>query len=478
MIAKQMLFNSFLKESYSPSQRSKIGWLVISGFILFTIAALFTSASILRLIYPLLALLVAIFLYLQHPILYIGFTWWISFLTPLVARLVDYRVGWDPTRQMLVAPYLVTLVSIGTLARNLPSAYRQGGFPFVMSCLGVFYAGGVGLIKNPPLSVARNLLDWLTPVIFGFHLFSNWRDYPNYRQNIKRVFLWGVLITGAYGIFQYVVAPDWDRYWLIQTKLTSSGDPVPFGMRVWSTMHSVGPFAEVMMAGLLLLFTSQGMLNFPASAVGYLSFLLSQARTNWGGWLLGLLMIMGSAKAHIQMRLITVVLVMAICVLPLATIPPFSKVISTRLQTFAHLEKDDSFQTRSGIYEKGLSLALTNALGNGLGSTWIVNDKGQLEVVVIDSGVIDMFFTLGWLGGIPYLAGLILIIISVSQYTEASFDTFASAARAIGISSCAQLINGSAMLGLPGIVLWSFLAMAMAAHKYYQQQNIAALKQR
>ncbi|MBD2384421.1 O-antigen ligase domain-containing protein [Cylindrospermum sp. FACHB-282] len=474
MISKQILFNSSLKDNFSPQERSPQAWTVILGFVLLTIVCYFAgAAAMLRLVFPLTALVVALFLYLRHPILYIGFTWWIWFLTPLAARLVDYRVGWDPTRQMLIAPYLVVLVTIITFFRHLPGAYRQGGLPFILGFVGVFYGFLVGLIYNSPIPVARGLLDWLSPIIFGFHLFVNWRDYPSYRQHIQRVFVWCVLITGAYGIYQFVVAPEWDKYWLIESKLySSSGNPVPFGMRVWSTLHSVGPFGAVMQTGLLLLLTSSGKLIFPASSVGYLSFLLAQARTNWGGWLLGVIMIMGSAKAKVQMRLITIILVMAMCVVPLITIEPISKVVTSRLETFSNLQEDGSFKDRSGSYDRNLGLALSNGWGNGLGNIWKVNEKtGQIEVFVIDSGILDMFFTLGWFGAIFYMGALILMIFSVSNYSEARFDSFLSTSRAIAISGCTQLIIGSGMLSVAGMILWGFFAMAMAGHKYHQHQQ-------
>jgi hypothetical protein len=184
-------------------------------------------------------------------------------------------------------------------------------------------------------------------------------------------------------------------------------------------------------------------------------------------------MIMGSAKVRIQMRLMAIILVMAICVIPLTTIEPISKVISTRMESFSNLEKDGSFNDRSASYDRNLNLALSNILGNGLGNIWKVNEKtGQIEAVVIDSGILDMFFTLGWFGAIPYVGGLLLMIFSVSQSNAARFDSFVNAARAIGVSSCTQVIIGSAMLGIAGMIMWGFFAMAMAAHKYYQHQGI------
>ncbi|MCE2904720.1 MAG: O-antigen ligase domain-containing protein [Anabaena sp. CoA2_C59] len=473
MISKQILFNTVLKEQFSPQDRSAQSWIIILGFVFLITACYFTSTASLHLVFPATSFLVGLFLYLRHPIHYIGFTWWIWFLTPLITRLVDYRVGWDPTRQMLIAPYLVVFLTIFTFLKHLPSSLRQGGLPFLLSVIGVSYGCLIGLIYNQPLPVVRSFLDWLSPIIFAFHLFSNWRDYPTYRQHLQRTFIWCVIILGSYGVYQFVVAPEWDRYWLIQSKMfTSAGDPIPFGMRIWSTLHSSGPFGTVMQTGLLLLFTTTGPLIFPASAVGYLSFLLSQVRTSWGGWLLGIIMIFGSVKPQIQMRLMTIILVMTICVIPLVTIEPLSKVITTRLESLSNIEKDPSFRDRSATYDRSLNLALSNVIGNGFGNTWKVNEKtGQIEVVVIDSGILDMFFTLGWIGAIPYISGLVLMLITVGNYTEGRFDSFLSAARAIGISSCAQLIIYSGMLSISGMIMWGFLAMAMAGHKYYSRSQ-------
>ena len=135
MVYNQILFNSFLQAHFSPKERSLQGWIVILGFVLLTIACYFVGfAAMLRLIYPAAAFVVAVFLYLRHPILYIGFTWWIWFLTPLVVRLVDYRVGWDPTRQMLIAPYLVVFRQYSHLFTILSYCCSSGRLAFYFGC--------------------------------------------------------------------------------------------------------------------------------------------------------------------------------------------------------------------------------------------------------------------------------------------------------------------------------------------------------
>lgn len=392
------------------------------------------------------------------------------FTTPLVSRLIDYRSVFDEQRLVLASPYLVTLITLFTFLKHLPKQYQQDGLPFVLAFIAVFYGFLVGLIKTSPITAARGLLDWLTPVVFGFHLFMNWRNYPNYSQNIQRTFVWGVLITGMYGVLQFLVAPEWDRLWLISTKLTSFGDPEPLKIRVWSTMSSPGPFATMMMAGLLLLFNSKEALRIPAAGAGYLAFLLSMVRSMWGCWLVGAITLISSLKVRLQKRLFVTILVLAVCVIPLTTLEPFAKTINARLQTLSNLEEDGSANVRRKIYEDGLSRALTNGLGNGIGNTFIVND-GKLEPVVIDSGFLDLFFTIGWFGTIPYLGGMLLLLFQLFQYSEFCFDPFMAASRAIVLGTFLSLAGGSAMLGFSGMIFWGFLGMAMAGHKYHQHQQ-------
>jgi len=223
-----------------------------------------------------------------------------------------------------------------------------------------------------------------------------------------------------------------------------------------------------------LLFTSKEALRLPAAGAGYLAFLLTMVRTLWGAWFLGILILMASLKAHIQMRLIVTILMMAVCVVPLVTIEPFATTITPRLQTLSNLDKDDSANVRKGIYERGLNSALTNALGNGIGNTFIAKD-GRLEPVIIDSGILDLFFTLGWFGAVFYLGGLLLLLYNLFQYSEYRFDPFMAAARAISIGCFMTLPVGSAMLGFSGAVLWGFLGIAIAGHKYHQHQRTAKL---
>lgn len=443
-------------------------WLAILGLALFlSLCLLLGAGKILILAFPTGSFAVGLFLYLRYPILYFGFTWWIWFLGPWIRRMIDYQSGYLTPGPWVLVPLLVTSITVITWVRHFPKSFKQNSLPFVLCFGSIVYGFLIALIQREiaidTLVVA--LLGWLSPILFSFHLYVNWRDYPRYRQALQRIFLWGVLVMGSYGIIQFLLAPDWDRFWLIHSPIDSAGEPAPLQIRVWSTLNAPGPFGVVMMAGLLLLFINQGALRLPASAVGYLSFLLSMSRSAWGTWLVGLLTLNTSLKAKHQVRLVITVMVMVLCVLPLATLEPFSAVISERTETFSDLENDNSANARKATYQELLGTALTSLLGQGIGGP------------AHDSAILTMLLELGWFGTIFYIGGLLLVLLSLFQSSESRFDPFAGVARAVALAVFTRIPFAVPFVEAQGMILWGFLGLGMIAKKYYQYHQITALGQ-
>ena len=166
--------------SISPSAPPPLhAWIAISGLTIFSAVAVLAGAgSVLRLLFPLGSLVVGLFLYGKYPTIYIGFMWWLWFITPGLRRLIDYRSGWDGSGIILTAPFLVTLITLISLIKYLPQSYRMGGFPLVMSFLAVFYGFLIGLVNNPIAISLRALLDWLTPISLAFYLFVKLAKLP------------------------------------------------------------------------------------------------------------------------------------------------------------------------------------------------------------------------------------------------------------------------------------------------------------
>lgn len=452
--------NSFFQKIQLGLQPAP-AWSAIFALTLFTLLGLgFGGSKILNLAFPLAAFAVGLLLYFSYPVLYCGFAWWILFLTPLIRRLADYRSGYTEPSPLLLAPYLVLGITLVTVARYLPRIHLQGGFPFLITFASILYGGLIGVINRDLYSVARGLLDWISPVAFAFHLFINWRDYPRYRENIYRVFVWGVLLMGLYGIYQFVTVPAWDRLWVVESRMvTSQGLPEPFSMRVWSTMNSGEPFAAVMTAGLLLLLTEKGNLGKLASIAGYLSLLLTTVRSAWLGWLAGILTLTGSLKPKHQIRLILIILVLGLAIIPLATIEPFSETINSRLSTFSDLDNDGSALARKETFQLLIDSAMSKFLGDGIGG------------ILYDNTFLALLFNLGWFASFFYMGGLFLLLLTLFVDPAGDLDPFKGATRAIVISAIVRLPVNGPIVGASGVALWAFLALGIACQKYYHQQK-------
>jgi hypothetical protein len=103
--------------------------------------------------------------------------------------------------------------------------------------------------------------------------------------------------------------------------------------------------------------------------------------------------------------------------------------------------------------------------------------KGNGTLAPMDSGVLEMILTLGWLGSIPYVGGLLLLLHSLFQGSKSSTsDPFACATRAITFGFLPMLAGSNVIIGISGMVFWGFLGLGMAANKYHSHQHIFRLK--
>ncbi|MGA7934752.1 MAG: O-antigen ligase domain-containing protein, partial [Kovacikia sp.] len=261
--------NRFLLKLPTIKLQPPLAWLAILSLILVTSLCLGVHLGrVLNLLFPAGAFATGTFLYLRYPLFYNSFTWWIWFLTPWVRRMIDLQAGYSEPSIVLTAPLLVTSLTFLTFLKYLPKESSKVGLAFKLCAMAVIYSFLIGMIKNAPTSAILNFLGWITPILFGFHLYVNWRSYPEYSQNTQRTFFWGTLVMGVYGVVQFLIAPEWDKYWLTNVQangIFTFGNPEPLGIRVYSTMNAPQPFAAVIMAGLILLFCgNQGALMIPA----------------------------------------------------------------------------------------------------------------------------------------------------------------------------------------------------------------------
>jgi hypothetical protein len=351
--------------------------------------------------------------------------------------------------------------------------------------LGLFYGYWVGIFGVGLLAATFDLLNWAVPVMLACHLMVHWRTYPCYRQVVQRTFVWGVLVMGLYGLLQQFALPAWDRYWLVNAPIgvissvnltpeSLSDSPEEFWLRVFSTLNSPGPFAVVMMAGLLLLLSGGGPLRWPAAAVGYASFLFSLVRSAWGGWVMGVLFIVAWG-GRFRLRLLATLAVMVLSVLPLLLIAGSSaEAFKMRFQSFGDLQQDPSTEDRLSSGSEVLSQALLEPVGHGLGSTGtatkLSTPGGHLgEFGDFHNGLLNIPFVLGWWGSLPYLGGLAWLLFRALWGKGLQSDLFAITSRGIVVAVLAQLVFVNTLVGVQGMIFWGFLGLALAAQAHHTQ---------
>lgn len=444
-------------------QRHRSGWVIVILLFVFTLLGTRIGlGGILNIVFPLFSLLVGIYLYSFHPTIYVSFTLWLWFLTALLRRLADYWSSYTEPSPMLLAPFLVTGITIPLSLKCLPKAKANGSLPFAMSFIGVTYGFLIGLVSGVPLvSLLQSLLGWITPISFGWYLYLNWRKYLGFQKTIQQTFLWGVLIMGIYGIIQFMALPEWDRLWLEESKMFSATGMASEtgGMRIWSTMHSGEPFGAFMAVGLLILLSNLGNFSFMAAIPGYISFLLSTVRSAWLGWFGGLLIMMSNLKPNVQMRLIGFALAIGIAVVPLSLYQPFAEKIVPRVTSFSALSEDESGQSRQGIYTNAAERANEAIIGRGIGQG------------VGDSGILSLFFELGWMGGGLYIVGIILITFQIFNDGFIASETFSSAVKA-GLMSCfIRAPLNSVFVGASAVLLWALLGLGLASSQYFSKKK-------
>ena len=468
-----------LRENRSAVGQS--GVVLAGGLALLVVAALWFGGrgSLLRMALPAMAMLVAVILYISRPILYVQYTLWVWFLTPLARRIVDWRFEYTDPNFVLLAPFLVSGVAGLTLLRPSVRANIRIPVAFVLCGSAVVYGFIVGMVQHPSGETIYGFVNWLCPLLFGIHLYINWHRYNEYRAAITNTFLWGILIMGLYGTYQFFFPPTWDTFWLTnvqyQAPNPSFGQPEPFAVRVWSTLNAPGPFANTMMVGLLLLLVTRSAVKLPAAVAGYLSFLLSGVRTAWLSWSVGLVLILKNANPRVIVRLFLSIILVLVCLVPLVADPRVATVVGDRLRTFTDLGHDESFGGRMDMYRILATEAVENPFGLGL-SNMTMTRQGM----PIDSGFLTAFFSLGWLGSLLLAIGTVSLFLGKPQNLEKN-DEFARAGRVIMIAMLAQLVGGNIFTGINGAIFWMFAGLHLSASHRYQVQaehlSLSALAQ-
>ncbi len=413
------------------------------------------------------AVLAGLAAYHREPGRYLALVFGLVFFSPWVRRVVDFHHGYNPTNVVLLAPVFVTLVSALTLLYRARELRGSMLLPFTFTLAGVGYAYSVGVLKNGFVPATYAMLTWVAPITFAVHLNLSWRIFPRLRESFLTFLQWALPVIAAYGIYQLVRPPVWDLMWMQRANVASVGIPMAFGFRIFGTLNMPGPYALVLVVGMIFLISSARRGVVPILSLALVALMLTRVRSAWAAFLIGVVIVQLMGPIRRSTRNWFLLLFMTALALPLLSLDVFRGSITSRLASFASISDDGSLNARKQLSYMATQAIYAHAEGEGLGATGGGAKLLRVErQASIDNGFLEVFYVLGWPGGALLAIGLSGHLLTLLRFRDARQDAFANAARACFWSLLSMLLIGDIFSGSVGVMFWGAYGFACSAHAY------------
>jgi hypothetical protein len=399
----------------------------------------------------------------KNPWDYLLLTLWVAALTPFARRLVDMAAGWDAKNIMLAAPFLVTAPMVPAILQRIRTVDTGAALFPGLAALCIFYGLTVTLLRGEPVPALIGVADWGVPVFYFFFVAAHRDRIPELLERLPGFVATSMLLLGAYGVWQFVDPPVWDRLWMQGVDQGPFGLPEPFMVRVFSTMNSAGPFSCWIMVLIVLSLGFTSWLMPFARFAGLLALAFTTVRTSWGGLAVAMLILAVSSGRRVIRYAIAVVVGSLVVVTVVAFVPKIDEVISQRIATFNDLEQDGSLLEREDEASRMQTLIADNPLGVGIGALGrgtIAAGSGQILFEgAIDDGVLEIFGSLGWLVGFLYCAALMATALRCAraprQYAFQQKVCFAAGAACLAALPLTNIVTG-----VTGTFMWLMFGLA------------------
>lgn len=378
---------------------------------------------------------------------------------PLVRRLVDISAGFDSSSLMLSGPLLFIIAPVPSviLSRSNPDMPANGWIvaPLViLAC--VAYGGALSIIQNDWFNAANGGMKWAAPVLYAIALQQRARSDGALLAAITLAFVLVLPLSGLYGIWQYVDPQSWDQFWMANASITSAGFPLPYMVRVFSTMNGPASYATFTATGLLLVgFLRPGWLATAAMAPAAVGLLLSLYRTSWITLAAGVLFCLLFAPTRMRALSISAGLAGAVVVTLLFT--PFGEAITSRFETLGSVMRDSSGTERLDEYITLWNAPNSMVLGNG----FTITDVGVAGAMPIDGQIIACWVTMGIPVGLICLTAYIWVALVATGAAWRTPTREGVVLGALALSALLiQLPLTSIASGEVSALFWMLVAMA------------------
>lgn len=439
-----------------PSTDAMIVYVLLVGVMGMTAALGLKGLGFTRLIFIAGCLIVAWRAWLVSPGLHIEVVITLLAFAPLLRRVVDLYAGYDDKGIMLIGPLLALCVALPELRFLLVRRHQNFNtyIPYGIMTACFLYGWSISTLQGEFISSTAELVKALVPMFYAVYLLQRDDDCEDIIQSAARIFLVISPIMGIYGVIQYLTPPEWDRYWMIYTQMTSIGLPEARQIRVFSTMNSPGSFSMFAACGLLLFgFCRRGVLPFLFAIPICVALLLTSIRTAWIVCAITVAYCFFFNATRNRATLIAVCLFGAGAGVVLLT--SFGDIVGDRLATMGgNPAQDGSGHARLDEYIHVYSTLDQYLLGNGLG-----NKFPDLKMKHVDGQFIGSAVSMGIFVGNIHVLALIWAGIQGLLKTRANEGPLrlVAAGAVVGYLAVLPLLNVTS--GEISVLFWLFVGI-------------------
>ena len=383
---------------------------------------------------------------------------------PLLRRLIDLHVGYDPSGIMLSAPLAAIVVVLPELRLLLSGRGRISRMmpPYVIGLICVVYAWSMSAFGGNILLSTIVAAKLVAPIAYCLCLLVRPDQSGPVLTAAVRCFLIVSPFIGLYGIIQYLDPQPWDVYWMAASKMESIGKPLPGLVRVFSTMNSPVSFAAYATFALLL-FSFSPRTYIPFVFVPFvcilplcLAILLTGVRTAWISAAVSLAVCVAFRRT--RGRAILMIGCLALGVAAAVTLTSFGDTVSTRLATLSgNVSTDGSGAERISDYDHVFREDNRYIFGVGLAPLDV-----DSKMMALDGQLLSSAVQMGTTGGVIFVLMIIWAAGQALMTLRRNDGPLRLVAAALIIGNLAILPLTAVAIGEIGFLFW-FLIGVMSA---------------
>ncbi len=418
-----------------------------------------------RLLYPLLNLGVAAYLYERRSPWYAAHCLLIFCCVSLVRRLIDQQAGFDPSNPVLLTPYLCCLLTAGAFIEYWARRRPLGLAPFLVILACIVYGTALAMLDGRIRSSLVDVLKWSVGPLFAVYLLQNSARIAQIRSVFEPCLIAAAVGMSLYGIAQFVSPAPWDGTWMrgvFELGFNSIGRAEPFQLRVFSTMNSPGAFAAILSAGIVLALKRRLPVFLLCAAPMMVGLALAQYRSLWAATAFAILLVGVAPSAGMRRTNILALFLAGLALASTALSPQIRDAVVQRASTLTELEGDESLRKRIDQYEE--FFAHDNLIvGEGLAINGASRRLDNRPTIEIDGAIIEIFRAMGVFVGTAFILAIVLLVVSLFGAARRGGD-HVYYDRAIVAALFVLFPLGTVHVGELGFCAWAFIGMGLATH--------------